>query len=99
MLQVFKKGTQTLTEAADATRVMLDEQPGWSLGRKTVLEDEIYNICHKMSTEIHYPDTLETGWCVGGRARFSHVPMAHTPLADRSRCARPSQPAFRALPK
>ena len=97
MLQVFKKGTQTLTEAADATRVMLDEQPGWSLGRTKVLGDEIYNI-YKMSTEIHYPDTLETGWCVGGRARFSHVPMAHTPLADRSRCARPSQPALRALP-
>lgn len=66
---VFKKGTKTLTEAADATRVMLDEQPGWSLAgtsRKQVLGDEIYNIYDKMSTEIHYPDTLETGWCVGG---------------------------------
>ena len=99
MLQVFKKGTNTLTEAADATREMLDEQPGWSLGRLNCLRDEISNIYVKMSTEIHYPDTLETGWCVGGRARFSHVPMAHTPLADRSRCARPSQPALRALPK
>ena len=99
MLQVFKKGTNTLTEAADATRVMLDEQPGWSLGTTTVLESEITNIYARLSKDIHFPDTLETGWCVGGRARFSHVPMAHTPLADRSRCARPSQPAFRALPK
>ena len=88
MLQVFKKGTKTLTEAADATRVMLDEQPGWSLGRTKVLGDEFYNISYKMSTEIHYPDTLETGWCVGGRARFPHVPMAHTPLSDRARVGR-----------
>ena len=79
---------------------MLDEQPGWSLekAKPKVLRDEIFNVYDKMSTEIHYPATLENGWCVGGRARFSHVPMAHTPLADRSRCARPSQPALRALP-